>query len=40
MTPNHEPPLAAHPGAREMYSSLRRGVYWPTMVADVYVHVC
>lgn len=39
MTSNHEPPLAARPGARRMYSTLRRGVYWPTMVADVYGHV-
>lgn len=39
MTSHHEPPLGAHPGARKMYSTLRRGVYWPAMVADVYGHV-
>lgn len=39
MTYHHELPLAAHPGARRMYATLRRGVYWPTMIVDVYKHV-
>jgi len=31
--------LAEHPGSRRMYDTLRRYVYWPTMVVDVYKHV-
>jgi len=31
--------LAGHPGSRRMYDTLRRYVYWPTMVVDVYKHV-
>ena len=31
--------LAGHPGSRRMYDTLRRYVYWPTMVVDIYKHV-
>jgi len=31
--------LAGHPGSRRMYDTLRRYVYWPTMVVDVDKHV-
>ena len=31
--------LAGHPGLRRMYDTLRRYVYWPTMVVHVYKHV-
>ena len=38
---NHQHPsvLAWHPGLRRMYNTIRRCVYWPTMVVDVYKHV-
>jgi len=35
----HQSVLAGHPGSRRMYDTLRRYVYWPTMVVDVYRHV-
>ena len=35
----HQSVLAGHPGSRRMYDTLRRYVYWPTMVVDVYKHV-
>jgi len=35
----HQSVLAGHPGSRTMYDTLRRYVYWPTMVVDVYQHV-
>jgi len=35
----HQSVLAGHPGSRRMYDALRRYVYWPTMVVDVYKHV-
>jgi len=35
----HQWVLAGHPGSRKMYNTLRRYVYWPTMVVDVYKHV-
>jgi len=35
----HHSVLAGHPGSRRMYHTLRRYVYWPTMVVDVYKHV-
>ena len=31
--------LSGHPGSRRMCETLRRYVYWPTMVVDVYKHV-
>jgi len=31
--------LAGHPGSRRMYNTLRRYVYCPTMVVDLYKHV-
>ena len=31
--------LAGHPGSQRMNDTLRRNVYWPTMVVDVYKHV-
>ncbi len=33
---NHEPAASAHAGGKRMYETLRRGFYWPSMVADVY----
>ena len=39
LTHQHQPVLAGHPGSRKMYNTLRRYVYWPTMVVDVYKHV-
>jgi len=30
----HQSVLAGHPGSRRMYDTLRRYVYWPTMVVD------
>jgi len=35
----HQSVLAGHPGTRRMYDTLRRYVYWPSMVVDVYKHV-
>jgi len=35
----HHSVLVGHPGSRGMYNTLRRYVYWPKMVADVYKHV-
>jgi len=35
----HQSVLDGHPGSRRMYNTLRRHVYWPTMVVDVYKHV-
>ena len=35
----HQSVLAGHPGSRRMYGTLRRYVYWPTMVVAVYKHV-
>jgi len=35
----HHSVLAGHLGSRRMYDTLRRCVYWPTMVVDVYKHV-
>jgi len=35
----HQSVLAGHPGSRRMYNPLRRYVYWPTLVFDVYKHV-
>jgi len=35
----HQSVLAGHPGSRRMYDTLRRYVYWLTMVVDVYKHV-
>ena len=35
----HQSVLAGHPGSRRMYDTLRRYVYWDTMVLDVYKHV-
>ena len=31
----HQSVLAGHPGSRKMYNTLRRYVYWPTMVVYV-----
>ena len=39
LTHQHQSVLAGHPGSRKMYNTLRRYVYWPTMVVDVYKHV-
>ena len=39
VTHQHQSVLAGHPGSRKMYKTLRRYVYWPTMVVDVYKHV-
>ena len=33
---SHNAKLAAHPGGRKMYATLRRFLYWPSMAADVY----
>jgi len=35
----HQSVLAGNPGSRRMYNTLRRYVYWPTMVVDVHKHV-
>jgi len=35
----HQSMLAGHPGSRRMYDTLRRYVYWPTKVLDVYKHM-
>ena len=35
----HQSMLAGHPGSRRVYDTLRRYVYWPTMVVAVYKHV-
>jgi len=35
----HRSVLAGHPGARRMCDTLRRYVYWPTMMVDEYKHV-
>jgi len=35
----HQSVLAGHPGSRRMNDTLRRNVYWPTIVVDVYKHV-
>ena len=35
----HQLVLAGHPGSRRMHGTLRRYVYWPTKVVDVYKHV-
>jgi len=35
----HQSVLAGHPGSRRMCNTLRRYVYWPTIVVDVYKHV-
>jgi len=35
----HQSVLSGHPGSRRMYDTLRRYVYWATMVLDVYKHV-
>jgi len=35
----HQSVLAGHPGSRRMNDTLRRYVYWPSMVVDVYKHV-
>jgi len=35
----HQSVLAGHRSSRRMYDILRRYVYWPTMVVDVYKHV-
>jgi len=35
----HQSVLAGHPGSRRMHDTLRRCIYWPTMVVDVYKHV-
>jgi len=35
----HQSVLAGHPGSRRMYDTLRRCVYWTTVVVDVYKHV-
>ena len=35
----HQSVLAGHPGSRRMYDTLRRYVYWPTFVVEVYKHV-
>jgi len=35
----HQSVLAGQPGSRRMHDTLRRYVYWPTMVVDVYKHV-
>jgi len=31
----HQSVLSGHPGSRKMYNTLRRHVYWPTMVVYV-----
>ena len=38
LTCQHQSVLAGHPGSRRMYNTLRRYVYWLTMVVDVYKH--
>jgi len=35
----HQATVAGHPGVRRMYDTLRQGVYWPTMIVDVYATV-
>jgi len=35
----HQSVLAGHPGSRRMYATIRRYVYCPTIVVDVYNHV-
>jgi len=35
----HQSVLAGHPGSRRMYETLRRYLYWPTMVVDIYKNV-
>jgi len=35
----HELVQDGHPGSGRIYNTLRRYVYWPTMVVDVYKHV-
>jgi len=39
LTRQHQSVLAGHPGSKKMYNTLRRYVYWPTMVVEVYKHV-
>ncbi len=36
---NNEPAASGHAGGQRMYETLRRGFYWPSMVADVYYTV-
>jgi len=35
----HQSELAGHRGSWRMYDTVRRYIYWPTMVLDVYKHV-
>jgi Integrase zinc binding domain len=35
----HYPTISGHPGAKMMFKVLRKEVYWPTMMADVYEYV-
>jgi len=39
MMREHYPPQAGHPGAKKMYTSMRRWFYWESMVVDVYAFV-
>jgi len=39
LTHQHQSVLAGHPGSRKIYNTLRRYVYWPSMVVDVYKNV-
>jgi len=35
----HQAAVAGHPGVRRMYDTLRKGLYWPSMIVDVYATV-
>ena len=39
LTVKHAPAHAGHPGANKMYVSMRRFIYWESMVADMYAYV-
>jgi len=39
MMREHYPLQAGHPGANKMYTSMRRGFYWESMVVDVFAFV-
>jgi len=39
MMREHYPPQAGHPGANNMYTSMRRWFYWESVVVDVYAFV-
>jgi len=39
MMREHYPPQAGHPGANKMYTSMRRWLYWESIVVDVYAFV-